>query len=84
LTDADAIPDGIASARALQTQLCAIYRRQLARPHQTNRIIVHRLTEYRPDDRGAPCGANAVVGPHSVGEHLMQRSGQLHGMPQYL
>jgi hypothetical protein len=38
LTDADAIPDGFASADALKTELCTIYGDKLAQGHQAFRI----------------------------------------------
>jgi hypothetical protein len=43
LTDADAIPDGFASARALQAELRTIYGQQLADGHLAYRIVFHRL-----------------------------------------
>jgi hypothetical protein len=43
LTDADAVPDGFVTARALQTELRTIYGQQLASGHQAYRIVFHRL-----------------------------------------
>ncbi len=38
LTDADAVPDGFASADALRTEIAAIYPKQLAEGHRAFRI----------------------------------------------
>jgi hypothetical protein len=45
LTDADAIPDGFATAAALQKELRTIYGQQLADGHQAYRIVFQRLAE---------------------------------------
>src|SRR5258707_5696577 len=49
LTDADAVPDGFATARALQSELRTIYGQQLASGHQAYRIVFRRLAEGRGD-----------------------------------
>jgi hypothetical protein len=45
LTDADAIPDGFATATALRRELRTIYGQQLANGHQAYRIVFERLAE---------------------------------------
>lgn len=45
LTDDDAVPDGFASAEALQTELRTIYGSKLADGHQAFRIRFERLEE---------------------------------------
>jgi hypothetical protein len=45
LTDADAIPDGFASAAALRHELQAIYAEKLAAGHQAYRVVFQRLEE---------------------------------------
>jgi hypothetical protein len=45
LTDADAIPDGFPTARALQAELRTIYGQQLDNGHQAYRIIFERTAE---------------------------------------
>lgn len=45
LTDADAVPDGFATARALQSELRSIYGQQLASGHQAYRVVFQRVTE---------------------------------------
>jgi hypothetical protein len=45
LTDADAIPDGFASAAALQTELRTIYGEKLAQGYQAFRIVFERIDE---------------------------------------
>jgi hypothetical protein len=44
-TDADAVPDGFAIVRALQTELRSIYGQQLANGHQVYRVVFQRMTE---------------------------------------
>jgi hypothetical protein len=45
LRDADAMPDGLASARASQTELRSIYGKQLAESPQVYRVVFRRLFE---------------------------------------
>jgi hypothetical protein len=45
LTDADAIPDGFATATALKEELRTIYGEQLESGHQAYRVIFHRVDE---------------------------------------
>jgi hypothetical protein len=45
LADEDAVPDGFATARALQTEQRTIYSKQLADGHQVRRIVFQRLAE---------------------------------------
>ncbi len=45
LTDADAIPDGFATADALRAEINAIYGDKLAAGHQAFRVVFHLLEE---------------------------------------
>lgn len=45
LTDADAIPDGFASATALRKELRSIYREKLKNGHKAFRIVFERESE---------------------------------------
>jgi hypothetical protein len=45
LTDADAVPDGFATARAIQSELRSVYGQQLASGHQAYRIVFQRLAK---------------------------------------
>jgi len=45
LTDADAVPDGFATAAALRRELRTIYGQQLKDGHQAYRIVFERLAE---------------------------------------
>jgi hypothetical protein len=45
LTDADAVPDGFATAQALQTELRTIYGQQLASGHQAFRVVFQCVAE---------------------------------------
>ena len=58
LTDANVVPDGFASARALQKDLRVFYGRQLASGYQAYRVSFYRLAEWRLDECGTPCVAD--------------------------
>jgi len=45
LTDADAIPDGFATADALRAEIGAIYGDKIAAGHQAFRVVFHLLEE---------------------------------------
>ncbi len=48
LTDADAVPDGFATADALRAEINAIYGDKIAAGHQTYRVVFHLLEEMAP------------------------------------
>jgi hypothetical protein len=45
LTDADAVPDGFATALALPTELRTIYGKQISSGHQAYRVVFQRVVE---------------------------------------
>lgn len=45
LTDADAVPDGFATAAALRKELRTIYGKQLSEGHQAYRVVFQRVEE---------------------------------------